>query len=110
MQGDYDRTDLLWAATELPRLLDADRMKQLAEMIFRHQGSALLLSLDVPFLPLVLLRRVVLRKRFVEVGTQPRFARKFAVTLMRQIRVTEVANQRPRPIVIFQAKFNNFRD
>jgi hypothetical protein len=25
MQGDYDRTDLLWAATELPGLLDANR-------------------------------------------------------------------------------------
>jgi squalene-hopene/tetraprenyl-beta-curcumene cyclase len=37
MQGDYDRTDLLWAATELPGLLDDDRMQQLVEMIFRHQ-------------------------------------------------------------------------
>lgn len=39
MQGDYDRTDLLWAATELPGLLDADRMKQLVEMIFAHQKA-----------------------------------------------------------------------
>jgi len=39
MQGDYDRTDLLWAATELPGLLDANRMRQLVEMIFRHQKS-----------------------------------------------------------------------
>ena len=39
MQGDYDRTDLLWAATELPGLLDASRMQQLVEMIFQHQKS-----------------------------------------------------------------------
>jgi squalene-hopene/tetraprenyl-beta-curcumene cyclase len=39
MQGDYDRTDLLWAATELPGLLDGNRMRQLVEMIFRHQRS-----------------------------------------------------------------------
>jgi squalene-hopene/tetraprenyl-beta-curcumene cyclase len=39
MQGDYDRTDLLWAATELPGLLDANQMQQLIEMIFRHQKS-----------------------------------------------------------------------
>jgi squalene-hopene/tetraprenyl-beta-curcumene cyclase len=39
MQGDYDRTDLLWAATELPGLLDASRMQQLVEMIFLHQKS-----------------------------------------------------------------------
>jgi squalene-hopene/tetraprenyl-beta-curcumene cyclase len=37
MQGDYDRTDLLWAATELPGLLDPSRMQQLVEMILRHQ-------------------------------------------------------------------------
>ena len=37
IQGDYDRTDLLWAATELPGLLDTSRMRQLTEMIFRHQ-------------------------------------------------------------------------
>jgi squalene-hopene/tetraprenyl-beta-curcumene cyclase len=37
MQGDYDRTDLLWAATELPGLLGANQMQQLVEMIFRHQ-------------------------------------------------------------------------
>jgi squalene-hopene/tetraprenyl-beta-curcumene cyclase len=37
VQGDYDRTDLLWAATELPGLLPADRMQQLVQMIFTHQ-------------------------------------------------------------------------
>ncbi len=37
MQGDYDRTDLVWAATELPGLLDAKRMQRLVEMILRHQ-------------------------------------------------------------------------
>jgi squalene-hopene/tetraprenyl-beta-curcumene cyclase len=37
VQGDYDRTDLLWAATELPGLLDAKRMQQLVGMIFAHQ-------------------------------------------------------------------------
>lgn len=37
MQGDYDRSDLLWAATELPGLLDAHRIQQIVEMIFRHQ-------------------------------------------------------------------------
>jgi squalene-hopene/tetraprenyl-beta-curcumene cyclase len=39
MQGDYDRTDLLWAATELPGLLDPNQMQQLVEMIFRRQKS-----------------------------------------------------------------------
>jgi squalene-hopene/tetraprenyl-beta-curcumene cyclase len=39
MQGDYDRTDLLWAATELPGLLDTNRMRQLVAMIFSHQKS-----------------------------------------------------------------------
>jgi squalene-hopene/tetraprenyl-beta-curcumene cyclase len=38
-QGDYDRTDLLWAATELPGLLDAAREGELVEMIFRHQQA-----------------------------------------------------------------------
>jgi squalene-hopene/tetraprenyl-beta-curcumene cyclase len=37
LQGDYDRTDLLWAATELPGLLDVKRMQTLVEMISRHQ-------------------------------------------------------------------------
>jgi squalene-hopene/tetraprenyl-beta-curcumene cyclase len=37
MQGDYDRTDLLWAATEFPGLLDAARERQLIQMIFNHQ-------------------------------------------------------------------------
>jgi squalene-hopene/tetraprenyl-beta-curcumene cyclase len=36
-QGDYDRTDLLWAATELPGLLDATREQQLIQMILNHQ-------------------------------------------------------------------------
>ncbi len=39
MQGDYDRTDLLWAATELPGLLDASRMQLLVAMIFSHQKA-----------------------------------------------------------------------
>lgn len=39
MQADYDRTDLLWAATELPGLLDDNRMKQLVAMIFKHQKT-----------------------------------------------------------------------
>lgn len=37
MQGDYDRTDLLWAASEFPGLLNAKREQQLVEMIERHQ-------------------------------------------------------------------------
>lgn len=37
MQGDYDRTDLLWTATEWPGLLDAKRMRDLVAMIFAHQ-------------------------------------------------------------------------
>ena len=37
LQGDYDRTDLLWAAAEFPGLLDAKREQELIEMIFRHQ-------------------------------------------------------------------------
>jgi squalene-hopene/tetraprenyl-beta-curcumene cyclase len=39
LQGDYDRTDLLWAATELPGLLDAAREQQLIQMIFSHQRA-----------------------------------------------------------------------
>jgi len=37
LQGDYDRTDLLWAATELPGLLSSTREQQLIQMIFSHQ-------------------------------------------------------------------------
>jgi squalene-hopene/tetraprenyl-beta-curcumene cyclase len=37
IQGDYDRTDLLWAATEFPGLLEASRMQQLVQMIFSHE-------------------------------------------------------------------------
>jgi len=37
VQGDYDRTDLLWAAAELPGLLDPNRKQQLVEMISAHQ-------------------------------------------------------------------------
>ena len=37
LQGDYDRTDLLWAASEFPGLLDAKRMQELIEMISKHQ-------------------------------------------------------------------------
>jgi squalene-hopene/tetraprenyl-beta-curcumene cyclase len=39
MQGDYDRTDLLWAATELPGLLDTHRKQELVEMILRRQKA-----------------------------------------------------------------------
>jgi len=39
VQGDYDRTDLLWAATELPGLLDDARKQQLVQMIERHQRA-----------------------------------------------------------------------
>jgi hypothetical protein len=39
LQGDYDRTDLLWASTELPGLLDATQQQQLIQMIFSHQRS-----------------------------------------------------------------------
>jgi squalene-hopene/tetraprenyl-beta-curcumene cyclase len=37
MQGDYDRTDLLWAASELPGLLDAGKMQELVAMILKRQ-------------------------------------------------------------------------
>ena len=37
MQGDYDRVDLLWAASELPDLLDASQKKSLIDMILAHQ-------------------------------------------------------------------------
>jgi squalene-hopene/tetraprenyl-beta-curcumene cyclase len=37
LQGDYDRTDLLWAAAELPGLIDRPQMAQLAEMVLSHQ-------------------------------------------------------------------------
>jgi squalene-hopene/tetraprenyl-beta-curcumene cyclase len=36
-QGDYDRTDLLWAASEFPGLLDPDQMSALVNMISKHQ-------------------------------------------------------------------------
>jgi squalene-hopene/tetraprenyl-beta-curcumene cyclase len=39
VQGDYDRTDLLWAATELPGLISATRQQQLIQMIFSHQKA-----------------------------------------------------------------------
>jgi squalene-hopene/tetraprenyl-beta-curcumene cyclase len=38
-QGDYDRTDLLWAASELPGLLDARRKQELIEIVSRHQRA-----------------------------------------------------------------------
>jgi squalene-hopene/tetraprenyl-beta-curcumene cyclase len=38
LQGDYDRTALLWAASELPGLLDAKRKQELIEMICKHQS------------------------------------------------------------------------
>jgi squalene-hopene/tetraprenyl-beta-curcumene cyclase len=37
MQGDYDRTDLLWTAAEYPGLLDVRQKRALIEMIFAHQ-------------------------------------------------------------------------
>jgi len=37
LQGDYDRTDLLWASTELPGLLSASRQQQLIQLILSHQ-------------------------------------------------------------------------
>jgi squalene-hopene/tetraprenyl-beta-curcumene cyclase len=37
IQGDYDRTDLLWAASEFPGLLDSNRMRELIAMISSHQ-------------------------------------------------------------------------
>jgi len=37
MQGDYDRTDLLWASTELPGLLSDQRRQELIQMILNHQ-------------------------------------------------------------------------
>ncbi len=37
LQGDYDRTALLWAASDLPDLLDAKRKQELIELIFQHQ-------------------------------------------------------------------------
>jgi hypothetical protein len=39
LQGDYDRTDLLWASTEFPGLLSATRQQQLIQMIFSHQKA-----------------------------------------------------------------------
>jgi squalene-hopene/tetraprenyl-beta-curcumene cyclase len=38
-QGDYDRTDLLWAATEFPGLLESNQMAALVDMISKHQNS-----------------------------------------------------------------------
>jgi squalene-hopene/tetraprenyl-beta-curcumene cyclase len=37
MQGDYDRTDLLWTASEYPGLLDVRQERELIAMIFAHQ-------------------------------------------------------------------------
>jgi squalene-hopene/tetraprenyl-beta-curcumene cyclase len=37
LQGDYDRVDLLWAAAELPGLIDAKREQELVEMISSRQ-------------------------------------------------------------------------
>jgi len=36
-QGDYDRTDLLWASAEWPGLLTTARQQELITMIFAHQ-------------------------------------------------------------------------
>jgi squalene-hopene/tetraprenyl-beta-curcumene cyclase len=38
-QGDYDRTDLLWAAAEFPGLLSSTQMAALVDMISKHQKS-----------------------------------------------------------------------
>jgi squalene-hopene/tetraprenyl-beta-curcumene cyclase len=37
LQGDYDRTALLWAASEFPHLLDWERKQDLIEMVWKHQ-------------------------------------------------------------------------
>jgi squalene-hopene/tetraprenyl-beta-curcumene cyclase len=37
MQGDYDRTDLLWTASEYPGLLDARQKRVPMDMILAHQ-------------------------------------------------------------------------
>lgn len=37
LQGDYDRTDLLWTASEYPGLLTASQMRELVAMILTHQ-------------------------------------------------------------------------
>jgi squalene-hopene/tetraprenyl-beta-curcumene cyclase len=37
MQGDYDRTDLLWTASEYPGLLNERQERELVDMIFAHQ-------------------------------------------------------------------------
>ena len=39
LQGDYDRTALLWAASKLPDLLDTKTTGEFAGMILRHQRS-----------------------------------------------------------------------
>ena len=39
MQGNYDRTDLLWAAAEFPGLLDARLVQDLVEMVEMHQRA-----------------------------------------------------------------------
>jgi squalene-hopene/tetraprenyl-beta-curcumene cyclase len=39
VQGDYDRTDLLWAAAEWPGLLDKRRMQGVVEMVSAHQRA-----------------------------------------------------------------------
>jgi squalene-hopene/tetraprenyl-beta-curcumene cyclase len=37
MQGDYDRTDLLWTASEFRGLLDVRKTQELIDMVFAHQ-------------------------------------------------------------------------
>jgi squalene-hopene/tetraprenyl-beta-curcumene cyclase len=37
MQGDYDRTDLLWTGSEFSGLLDARKTQSLIDMVFAHQ-------------------------------------------------------------------------
>jgi squalene-hopene/tetraprenyl-beta-curcumene cyclase len=37
LQGDYDRTDLLWTASEFPGLIDPAKKQELVQMILAHQ-------------------------------------------------------------------------
>lgn len=37
LQGDYDRTDLLWTASEYPGLINEAKKRELIEIVFGHQ-------------------------------------------------------------------------
>jgi squalene-hopene/tetraprenyl-beta-curcumene cyclase len=39
LQGDYDRTALLWASSDFPGLLDSKPRQELIDMVWRHQRS-----------------------------------------------------------------------